>query len=64
MKIQVKLAVSETTGHRTFTPSEDFDMTEEQWNILPETEKQRLIQCAIDELREHPYWCLDSFTER
>lgn len=63
MKISVKLEVSENTGHKTFD-LDDLDITEQKWNEMSDSEKRSLIETAVFDLPEQPYWMVDSFEER
>lgn len=60
MKISVKLEVSETRGSKTFT-LEDLGVTLEEWRELSDKEKANLVETAVFDLSEQPYWCVTSF---
>lgn len=62
MRIRVKLAASQNTSHETFD-LEDLNCTLEEWNAMSEEDKNDLLQESANELREQPYWCVDSFDE-
>jgi hypothetical protein len=61
--IQARLEVSENNSYRVFT-LEDLNVTETEWNNLSESEKSGLVEKAVFDLPEQPYWCLDSFSEQ
>lgn len=63
MKISVKLEVSESRGHHTFD-LDDLGVTKEEWEEMSDSEKHDAIEKAVFDLREQPYWCVDSFDER
>jgi hypothetical protein len=60
MKISVKLVVSEETGHRTFD-LDDLGVTKEEWDESDDKAKHDLIEQAVFDLPEQPYWMVDSF---
>ena len=60
MKINVKLGVSEETGHRTFD-LKDLGVSKEEWDGFSNREKTKLVKDAVFDLPEQPYWCVDSF---
>lgn len=62
MKISVKLGVSEETGHRTFD-LDDLGVTKEEWDELDDKAKHDLVEQAVFDLPEQPYWMVDSFDE-
>jgi hypothetical protein len=62
MKIKVKLLPSEERGRVTFSLDE-LELTKEEWNAMTEEEKLNVIQKAVDELPEQPYWFVDYFDE-
>jgi len=63
MTISVKLEVSENNGHHTFD-LDDLDVTEQEWNEMSESEKHDIIERAVFDLPEQPYWMVGSFTEK
>ena len=62
MKISVTLGSSQDTGHHNFN-LEDLGVTEEEWNEMSESKKKDLIQSAVNDLHDQPYWVADSFLE-
>jgi len=62
MKISVTLGASQDTGHQNFD-LEDFGVTEQEWNEMSESKKKDLIQSAVNDLHDQPYWIADSFSE-
>ena len=62
MKIKVKMSVSESTQSDSFTLDE-LGFMKEEWENLSDIEKIDAIQKAVDDLPEHPYWVVDSFTD-
>jgi hypothetical protein len=63
MKISVKLEVSESKGHKTFD-LEDLGVAEQEWNKMSEPEKHDIVEKAVFDLPEQPYWMVGSFEER
>lgn len=63
MKISVKLDVSESKGHHTFD-LEDLGVTEQEWNEMSESKKNNIVEKAVFDLPEQPYWMVDSFNEQ
>ena len=63
MKISVKLGASETTGNETFD-LEDLGLTQEEWDLMSESEKNIVIENAVFEQNDQPYWMVDSFNEK
>lgn len=61
-KIKAKLETSETAKSFTFN-FHDLDVTKEEWEAMSDTEKHNVIQNAVFELNEQPYWVLDTFEE-
>jgi len=62
MKIRVNLAVSQNTDYETYD-LEDFDLTIAEWESMSDYEKSDIIQKAVNNLPEQPYWVVDSFSE-
>lgn len=63
MKISVRLEVSQNTNHVSFDLS-NFGLSESEWEELSDKEKHELIESAVFDLPEQPYWVLDSFSEQ
>lgn len=63
MKISVKLEVSENRGHHTFDLY-DLGVTKEEWEQMSDSEKHDIVEKAVFDLPEQPYWMVDSFDER
>lgn len=63
MKIKARVEVSETRGYRTFDVKNDFGLTNEEWDKLPDNEKSKIIDDAVFALPDQPYWLVDSFEE-
>ena len=62
MKISATLDVSENSGHRIFD-LDDLGVTEIEWEQMGDLEKRAIIEQAVFDLREQPYWVLESFDE-
>ena len=62
MRISVKLDVSQNKGNHTFD-LEDFDVTEKEWEELDDVQRREIIENAVFELPEQPYWMVDTFEE-
>jgi hypothetical protein len=62
MKISVTLGASQDTSHHKFS-LDDLGVTEQEWNEMSESEKKDLIQNAVNDLHDQPYWITDSFSE-
>ena len=60
MKISVKLGASETTGNETFD-LEDLGLTQEEWDLMSESEKHKVIKEVVFAQNNQPYWVVDSF---
>lgn len=63
MKILVKLEVSESNGHHTFD-LDDLGLTKEEWKQMSDSEKHDVVEKAVFDLPEQPYWMVDTFDER
>lgn len=63
MKISITLDVSESRGSRT-VDLEDLGLTKEQWESMDEQTQTDHLQEWVNELPEHPYWCVDKFTTK
>ena len=57
MKIEVKYEVSQSTDYDTFDLS-DLGLTEEEWNVMSEDERNELL---MDAKTEQPYWTVSSY---
>jgi len=62
MKITVRVNPSETIRHIKFNLS-DYDVTDEQWEKMTETERNEKLQELVDDEPEHPYWVVDNYDE-
>lgn len=62
MKIKTNLVASKFNGRHTFDTS-DFDLSDEEWNELPYSQKREYIKQALSELSDQPYWTVESFDE-
>ncbi len=60
MKIRVSLDVSEFQHRRTFT-LEDLGVTQKEWDETDESGRQELIEKAVDEDVNPPYWVINTF---
>jgi 6-phosphogluconolactonase/glucosamine-6-phosphate isomerase/deaminase len=60
MKITVKILPSKKRVKVTFSLDE-LNLTKKQWNAMTGEEKLKVIQKAVDELPEQPYWLVESF---
>lgn len=61
-KVLVNLEVSQNQDFRTFD-LDDLGVSEQDWNEMSESEKNVVIQNAVFDLPEQPYWMVDSFEE-
>ena len=59
-KIKVNASVSDESKHFEFS-FDDLDITKDEWRMLSSKEQTELIQKALNELPEQPYWFPDSF---
>lgn len=62
MKISVTLGSSQNTGHATFT-LDDINVSQQEWEEMDAAQKKEAVEQAVNNLPEHPYWMVDSFTE-
>lgn len=62
MKISVSLQASPTLDIHKFD-LEDLNVTQEAWEQMSDSEKIEIVQKAVNELPEHPYWVVASFYE-
>jgi len=62
MTILVTLDVSQDSRNVTFD-LEDLDITEEDWMELSDKDKKSIIQQAVDNMPEQPYWVVNTFSE-
>ena len=62
MTILVTLDVSQDSRNITFD-LEDLECTEEGWLELSERDKKSIIQQAVDNMPEQPYWVVNTFSE-
>jgi len=42
---------------------DEIGLTEEQWNEMSESEKDKTIQDYVIDKNEQPYWTMESFSE-
>lgn len=63
MKISVRLEVSENNGYHTFD-LDDLNVTKEEWEKMDYSEQIRIIEMAVFNLPEQPYWTVESFYEK
>lgn len=62
MKISVKLEASENNGYHKFD-LDDLGVSEQEWNALSQQEKHSIVEKAVFDLPEQPYWMVGSFDE-
>lgn len=60
MEIKVELGASQNTDSHTFTLDE-LGITQLQWKLLTDQEKNETIQKAVFDLPSQPFWMVDSF---
>ena len=63
MKISVSLDVSHPFSSHSFE-LEDLGVSHSDWHDMTDEEKKAILQGAIDDIPEQPYWVLDSFMEQ
>ena len=56
------MVASEDKSNRTFDV-DDFGLTPSEWEKMSDEDKGKVIQDAVDNLPEHPYWVVDSFND-
>jgi len=62
MKIRITLEASEKTSSETVDIA-DLGYTENEWDLLPDNQKQNALQEYVLNLKSQPFWVLDSFEE-
>jgi len=62
MKIRITLEASEKTSSETVDIA-DLGYTENEWDLLPDNQKQSALQEYVLNLQSQPFWMLDSFEE-
>jgi len=61
MKLKIKLGVSENTQTSRII-LEDYGITDKEWKLLSDAEKQEKIQDIVDNF-DQPYWIAENFEE-
>lgn len=62
MYLSVRLSVSEDTKHKKIE-LEDLGITEDEWNVLSEEERNEKLNDYIGDEPEQPYWVVDRYDE-
>lgn len=63
MKILLTLGASETTTVKSLT-TDDIGITDEEWLLMDNLQKEEALQAYVYDLPEQPYWVLDNFDEK
>lgn len=63
MKITLRLIASDTSRREVVDVYDDMGISEEDWNALSDSQKNKYLDEFAENLPEQPYWITEYFTE-